>query len=92
MTDTSMVFGRELRLPCNLLFGATSHKMQHTTDYAADLTDVGQHLKVASDRTKAHYDRLADSAGFHEDGVWFYRPTQTKGKSPKMQPPREDPY
>jgi hypothetical protein len=45
-----------------------------------------RHLKVASDSMKARYDRLANSAGFQEgDHVWLYRPTQTRGKSPKLQ-------
>lgn len=54
-----MVFGKELRLHCNLLFGVTSQKKQPTTDYVAGLTDVGKNLKVASDMTKARYDRLS---------------------------------
>jgi hypothetical protein len=51
-------------------------KEQSTTDYAADLTEwlhytAYQHLKVASDRMKAYYDRLANSAGFQEgDEPW----------------------
>lgn len=57
-TPARMVFGKELCLHCNLLFGVTSHKKQPTTDYVADLTDVGKNLKVASDMMKAHYDRL----------------------------------
>jgi len=37
--------------------------------------------------TKAHYGRLPNSARFQEgDQVWLYRPTRTRGKSPKLQP------
>jgi hypothetical protein len=54
------------------LFGARPDREQSQTDYAADLVErlhdihlyARQHLKVSSDRMKARYDRLANSAGF----------------------------
>ena len=60
-----MVFGRVLRLPCDLVFGAPPDKEQSTTDYTADLVErlhdihhfACQHLKVASDRMKARYNQ-----------------------------------
>jgi hypothetical protein len=52
-----------------------------------------QHLKMASDRMKTRCDTLANSAGYQEgDRVWLYRPTCTKGKSPKLQSWWEGPY
>jgi hypothetical protein len=90
MTPANMEFGRELRLPCDLLFGAPPDMEQSTTGYAADLVErlhdihhnARRYLKVASDRMKACYNRLASSAGFHEDDqVWLYRPTRSRGKS-----------
>jgi hypothetical protein len=90
MTPANMVFGRELRLPCDLLFGAPPDKEQSTTDYVVDLVErlhdthhyARRHLRVASDRMKVRYDRLANSAGFQEgDRVWLYRPTRTRGRS-----------
>jgi hypothetical protein len=67
-----MVFGRDLRLPCDLLFGAPPYKEESITDYETKLSErlrdihhfARHHLKVASDRMKARYDRLANSAGF----------------------------
>jgi transposase InsO family protein len=58
LTLASRVFGRELRLPCDLLFGAPLDKERHTIDHMADLVDhlhdiydfACQHLKLASDR------------------------------------------
>jgi hypothetical protein len=45
-----------------------------------------QLLKLASDWMKTRYNRLANCVGYHEgDRVWLYRPTRTKGKSPKLQ-------
>jgi hypothetical protein len=40
MTRANMVFGRELHLPCDLLFGAPPDKEQSTTDYVADLVET----------------------------------------------------
>jgi hypothetical protein len=52
-----------------------------------------KHLKLASDRMKTRYDKLANSAGYKEgDRVWLYRPNRTKGKSPMLQPTWEGPY
>jgi hypothetical protein len=91
MTPANIVFGWELRLPCDLLFSASPDKEQSSTDHGLDLADRfldnhhhnRQHLKVASDRMKARCDRLANSPGFQEgDKVWLYRPTRTRGKSP----------
>jgi hypothetical protein len=61
MAPVNTVFGRELHLPCDLLFGATPDKEDSTTDYAANISErlhdinhfAGQHLKAASDRIKA---------------------------------------
>jgi hypothetical protein len=57
LTPASLVIGRELRLPCDMLFGVPPDKERPTTDHAADLVDhlqdihkyARQHLKLASD-------------------------------------------
>jgi hypothetical protein len=94
MTPANMVFGRELRLPCDLLFGVLPDKEQSTTDYVADLVErlhytnnyARRHLRVASDRMMVRYDRLANSAGFQKgDRVWLYHTTRTRGRLPKLQ-------
>jgi hypothetical protein len=67
-----MVFGMKLRLP--------------TTDYVVDLGDqphgihhyAQQHLKVAGDRMKARYDRLATSAVLQEGDKLWSCPDQSK--------------
>jgi hypothetical protein len=71
-----LVFGRELRLPCDLLFGAPPDTERPTTDRATDIVDhlhdiqdyAQKDLKLASDRLKTRYDELASSAGYHEGG------------------------
>jgi hypothetical protein len=101
MTPARLVSGRELPLPCDLLSGAPPDKERPTTDHAADLVDHlhdihnydRQHLKLASDRMKTRYDKLANSAGYQEGHrAWLYRPTRKKWKSPKLQSTLEGPY
>jgi hypothetical protein len=95
------VVEQELRLPCDLLFGVPPDKERPTTDCAAEIVDhlhdiqqyARRNLKLARDRMKTRYDKLANSAGYQEgDKVWLYRPTCTKGKSPKLQSSWEGPY
>jgi hypothetical protein len=39
LAPASLVFRRELRLPCDLLFGAPPDKEQPTIDHVADLVE-----------------------------------------------------
>jgi transposase InsO family protein len=80
LTPASLVFGRELRLSFDLLFGVPPDKERATTDYAADLLDylhdihkyASQHLKLASDRMKTRFDKLVKFACYEEDErVWL---------------------
>lgn len=47
MTPAIMVFWRELRLPCNPLFGNPPNKEESTTDNVVDIVDHlnGMHYK-----------------------------------------------
>jgi hypothetical protein len=97
----SLVFWRELWLPCDLRFGVPPDRERPTTDHAVDLVDhlqdihhyAQKHLNLASDRMKTCYDKLANSAGYHEgDRVWLYRLVRMKGRSPKLQSSWQGPY
>jgi hypothetical protein len=68
LTPLRLVFRRELPLPCDLLLGAPPDKERPKTGHAADLVDHLRdiHLKLASDRMKTRYDKLANSAGYQE--------------------------
>jgi hypothetical protein len=80
LTQASLVFGRELRLPCDLLFGTPPNRKRPTIDHVANFVDhlhdihsyACQHLKLASDWMKTHYNRLANCTGYYEgDKVWL---------------------
>jgi hypothetical protein len=95
----SLVFGWEIRLPYDLLFGAPPDIQRPTTEHAAELVDhlhdiqhyARQHLKLASDWMTPRCDKLASSLGYH-NRMWLYRPTCTKGKSSKFQSSWEGAY
>lgn len=100
-TPSSVVFGRELRLPSDLLFGSPYRKNEEVNDYAENLrqrlTNVHEQvrikMKIESDRMKARYDIRASGKTFEEgDEVWLYNPTRKKGLSPKLQQSWEGPY
>ncbi|XP_046685022.1 uncharacterized protein K02A2.6-like [Homalodisca vitripennis] len=79
LPQQELVFGRELRLPSDLMFGLPPDKERPATDFASELVDqlhdthefARQHLKVASDKMKARYDRQANSAGIPGEQLGF---------------------
>ena len=100
-TPAKVVFGRELRLPCDLEFGVPPGTPQAVADFVFQLREnldsthrlVRGHLKLASDRMKTRYDVRANSAGFRvDDRVWLYNPYRKKGRNPKLQSQWEGPY
>jgi hypothetical protein len=103
LTPASLVFRRELRVPCDLLFVASPppDKEWPTVDHVANLVDhlhdvhncARWHLKLASNRMKTRYARLTNCAVYHESHkVRLYHSTHTKGKSPKPQSTWEGSY
>ena len=101
LTPAMVLFGRELRLPCDLAFGTPNNEEVTVTDYVDELKvkllDVHElareRLRVASTRMKTRYDLKANSAGFqHGDKVWLWNPQRKKGKSPKLMQSWEGPY
>ena len=100
-TPAQVMFGRELRLPPDVMFGRPPdqpcapegfvHDLEKRLSAVHDL--VRTHIRVEGDRMKTRYDLRANSAGFQEgDLVWLYNPARTKGRSPKLQRHWEGPY
>jgi transposase InsO family protein len=100
-TPAKILFGQELRLPCDLSFGSPArvpkdvssyvYKLQEAMHSIHDLTR--SHILVASDRMKTRYDLKANVAGFHEgDLVWLFNRQRKKGRCPKLQPSWEGPF
>ncbi|XP_063215566.1 retrovirus-related Pol polyprotein from transposon 412 isoform X1 [Bacillus rossius redtenbacheri] len=100
-TPASIVFGQELRLPCDIKFGHPHQESTSTTDYVNRLEErmtfihdeARRNLRIATNRMKTRYDMKANSAGYHEgDLVWLYNPQRRKGRCPKLQTAWEGPY
>jgi transposase InsO family protein len=100
-TPASMLFGRELRLPCDLLFGRPEETQRSPSQYVDGLSDRLDNVHrwargkifIASEKMKAHYDTRCNEAKFKEgDYVWLFNPQRKKGLSPKLQKAWEGPY
>ena len=101
-TPASLMFGRDLKLPIDILYGRpeTEHA-QHTTSYALKLQErlekvhhfARQRLQMMSDRMKRHYDnQLMGSKLQAGTAVWLYNPHRRKGITPKLMRNWQGPY
>ncbi|GBN37554.1 Retrovirus-related Pol polyprotein from transposon 297 [Araneus ventricosus] len=100
-TPADMLFGRTLRLPCDILFGRPSDTPSSPNEYLnnleARLESVHafdrERIKLVSERMKTRYDSGATGHHFKEgDQVWMYNPKRRRGLSPKLQQNWEGPY
>ena len=100
-TPARIVFGRELRLPCDILFGSPSGEPKEVIDYICDLKEkllsvhetVRHKMRVASDRMKTRYDLKDNSVAFQAgDLVQLYNPRRRKGRCPNLSPDWDGPY
>ncbi|GFX76589.1 retrovirus-related Pol polyprotein from transposon 412 [Trichonephila clavipes] len=96
-----MLFGRDLRLPCDLLFGRPPDTPSSPEEYVQNLQarfeDVHnlarERIDLRTEKMKTRYDTKATGHQFKEgDKVWFYNPTRRKGLSPKLQSHWDGPY
>ncbi|UYV85033.1 hypothetical protein LAZ67_X004344, partial [Cordylochernes scorpioides] len=100
-TPAKIMFGRELRLPCDLEFGSPGEPLAEVTDYVNNLRSillethelVRAKIRTASHQMKTRYDQRANHDGFRQnDLVWLFDPKRKKGLSPKLMPVWEGPY
>ncbi|GFX32014.1 retrovirus-related Pol polyprotein from transposon 412 [Trichonephila clavipes] len=100
-SPSQMLFGRDLRLPCDLLFGRPPDTPSSPEEYVQNLQarfeDVHnlarERINLRTEKMKTRYDTKATGHQFKEDDkVWFYNPTRRKGLSPKLQSHWDGPY
>ena len=100
-SPTSTVFGREIRLPCDLKFGCKPGEDLDGEDYISNLRrrldEIHDRVRInierASDRMKERYDVRANEGGYQTgDQVWLFNPQRKRGYSPKLQRSWEGPY
>lgn len=102
-TPACLMFGRELNLPLDLLYGRPPEperpaKMDnYVQELEEKLEDIHKftraRVKMASDRMKQRYD-VGTARKIFESGdlVWLYNPQRKKGISPKLASDWEGPY
>ena len=101
-SPSELMFGREIRLPVDLMFGVPKSEkdLTDTCDYARSLQDkirkvhgyAREHLTIQSDRQKRKYNQRLNQKTYDRGApVWFYNPKRKKGVSPCLQLPREGP-
>ena len=100
-TPSQMLFGRELRLPCDLFFGRPPDTPSSPEEYLRDLQArfenvhnfARERISMATEMMKTRYDIKATNHGFQECGkVWLWNPVRRKGLSPKLQSNWDDLY
>ncbi|GBM94686.1 Retrovirus-related Pol polyprotein from transposon 412 [Araneus ventricosus] len=83
LIPAEMLFGRTLRLPCDILFGRPSETTSSPNEYIKNLETrlesvhvfARERIKLASEGMKTHYYSRATDHHFKEgDLVWMYNP------------------
>ena len=100
-TPFHLMFGREVRLPIDVMFGNTPDPVQEHTEYAIDLRSrlekafesVREHTKAVQKRQKDRYDRRVSGGRYQVgDRVWLHSPAIPRGRSPKLHQPWTGPF
>ncbi|GFY36382.1 retrovirus-related Pol polyprotein from transposon 412 [Trichonephila clavipes] len=96
-----MLFGRDLRLPADLLFSRPPDAPLLPEEYIEKLQArmeeihhlAKERIGMAFEKMKTRYDARATGHDFQEgDKVWLWNPKRRKGLSPKLQTNWESPY
>ena len=102
-TPNELMFGRDVRLPVDLMFGSPPVPVTppDSTAFAWQLREqvskihqlARDNLNIASRRQKRLYDQRSRANSYREgEKVWLYNPQSKKGRSPKLQTPWEGPW
>ena len=100
-TPYHLMFGREIRLPADVMFGSTPDQPKDTHEYVKELRKnleeahelAREHLKTAQKRQKRYHDARGTGNGFGiGDRVWLFNSATKKGESRKLQSPWLGPF
>ncbi len=100
-TPNQMMFGRDVKLPLDLVMGPPPELYESSEEYVHELRrhmklvhdKARVNLKIASASQKKQYDHRSKRIGFAEgDLVWYYCSARKRGLSPKLQKRWTGPY
>ncbi|GFV04281.1 retrovirus-related Pol polyprotein from transposon 412 [Trichonephila clavipes] len=100
-SPSQILFGRDLRLPADLLFSRPPDTPLAPEEYIEKLQALmeemhnlaRERIAMASEMMKTRYDSRTTGHDLHEgDKVWLINPKRCKGLSPKLQTNWEGPY
>lgn len=100
-TPATMLFGHDLRMPCDLALPRASEPTTNPASYVGELRTnlervhafARQRLASGLDRMKARYDAHVTTRPFSPgERVWLYNPIRKKGLSPKLQRNWQGPF
>ena len=96
-----LMFGRQVKLPVDLMYGTTLGKESAVMEYVKNLKDglleayalVRDRCETEHKRQKSIYDRKVHGEPYSEgDLVWLYTPAVPSGQSRKLHRPWKGPY
>lgn len=93
ITPTELCFGRDLRIPLDLLRGSPPEfcSQENSRDYVYNLKEklnaihqqVRNKIAISSERIKRRYDQSVSNLSFEQgQKVWLYNPCRNMGKAP----------
>ena len=100
-TPYRLMFGREVQLPVDIMFGGGPTPGKTHSEYVTQLDKrleqayevVREHLKTTQKYQKQCYDRKATGGRYQPgDLVWLYSPAVPKRRCPKFHRPWKGPY